>query len=107
MLPLLTILFLISYSLMVLVVVEQNRTIISQRWLISELMSDSKELSSLKGKLLTEQHKTEKRPSSKAHTPAPSIQVPQMKEKARRSAPERPPRLASDAPDVRRALNLI
>jgi hypothetical protein len=37
---------------MVLVLIEQNRTITSQRWLITELMSDSEELTSIKDKLL-------------------------------------------------------
>jgi hypothetical protein len=108
MLPLLTVLFLISYGLMVLLVVEQNRTITSQRWLITELMSDSKELTSLKGKLLAERRNAEKHSGSKTQTQTPSTQaVPQNQKKARRSAPERPPRLASDAADVRRTLNLI
>ncbi len=111
-LPLLTVLFLISYGLMVLLVVEQNRTITSQRWLITELMSDSKELSALKGKMLFQKEKAEKHPGAKTQEHAPSTQaVPQQeksdKSKARRGTLERPPRLASDVPDVRRALNKI
>jgi len=107
MLPLLTVLFLISYGLMVLLVVEQNRTIASQHWLITELMSDSKELMSLKGKLLNEKRNRE----SHAGTPqaqAPSTQAaPSHKNNTRRLAPERPPRLTSDAPDARRRASLI
>ncbi|HEX6503639.1 MAG TPA: hypothetical protein VF011_10335 [Terriglobales bacterium] len=108
-LPLLTVLFLISYGLMVLLVIEQNRTITSQRWLITELMSDSKELTTLKGKLLSERRNAEKHPGSKAQNPSPQAQAQQgnNNSKTRRSAPERPPRLASDVPDVRRALNTI
>ena len=104
MLPLLTVLFLISYGLMLLLAIEQNRTITSQRWLITELMSDSKELTSLKGKLLKEKRNAEKHPGSR--TQAPSTQAVPGQD-TRRSAPEHPPRLASDAPDARRALHLI
>ena len=106
MLPLLTVLFLISYGLMVLLAIEQNRTITSQRWLITELMSDSKELASLKGKLLNEKRNAEKHAGSRTQAHVPSTQaVPQHD--TRRSAPEHPPRLTSDAPDARRALHLI
>ena len=109
MLPLLTVLFLFSYGLMVLLVIEQNRTITSQRWLITELMSDSKELNALKGKMLLDQRNAEKHPGSKTQIQAPSTQaVPQQdKGRARSAGPMQPPRPASDVQDIRRALNLI
>jgi hypothetical protein len=47
-LPLLTVLFLISYALMTMLIVEQGRTIESQRALIRELFRDSTELSAIK-----------------------------------------------------------
>jgi predicted lipid-binding transport protein (Tim44 family) len=47
-LPLLTVLFLISYGLMTMLIVEQGQTIESQRALIRELFRDSKELSAVK-----------------------------------------------------------
>jgi hypothetical protein len=47
-LPVLTVLFLISYALMTALVVEQGRTIDSQRALIRELFRDSTELSAIK-----------------------------------------------------------
>ncbi len=108
MIPLLTALFLLSYGLMVLLVVEQNRTITSQRWLITELMSDSKELVNLKSKMLMERRKAEKHavPRNESQTPSPQA-VPQSKAKARRNSSERPPKLTSDTPDVRRAVNMI
>lgn len=115
MLPILTFLFLLSYGLMVLLVVEQNRTITSQRWVITELMSDSKELSSLKGKLNArqqEQH-SQKPVAPKTQIHAPSSQAaPQDNKNGNASArvrrnQERPPRLASDTADARRALNSI
>jgi uncharacterized membrane protein len=47
-LPVLTVLFLISYGLMTMLIVEQGRTIESQRALIRELFRDSTELSAIK-----------------------------------------------------------
>ena len=53
-LPLLTILFLISYALMTMLIVEQGRTIESQRALIRDLFRDSTELSAVRAKLMEE-----------------------------------------------------
>ena len=47
-LPLLTVLFMISYGLMTMLIVEQGATIESQRALIRELFHDSTELSAIK-----------------------------------------------------------
>jgi hypothetical protein len=47
-LPLLTVLFLISYGLMTMLIVEQGATIESQRILIRELFRDSTELSAMR-----------------------------------------------------------
>ena len=55
-LPVLTILFLVSYGLLTMLVVEQGRTIDSQRSLIQMLFSDSVELTGLKGKAAQKQH---------------------------------------------------
>jgi len=54
-LPLLVVLFLFSYGLMTLLIVEQGSTITSQRVLIRELLGDTHELAALKGKQLREQ----------------------------------------------------
>jgi hypothetical protein len=110
MLPLLTILFVISYVLMVLLVVEQNRTITSQRWLITELMSDSKELTTLKCKMLSDQRNNQKQHGSKMQSKTPPSQgTREMNSRSKRGngASDRPPRLTSDVPDTRRALNAI
>jgi len=108
MLPLLTVLFLLSYGLLVLLVVEQNRTITSQRWLITELMSDSKELVTLKTKIMFEHRNAQKQAAPKTESQTPSTQaVPQSKSKTRRSTTDRPPKLTSDTPDVRRSANRI
>jgi hypothetical protein len=50
-LPLLVILFIVSYGVLTLLVFEQGQTIESQRTLIREMLKDSTQLASLKGKL--------------------------------------------------------
>jgi hypothetical protein len=68
-LPVLTVLFLISYGLMTMLIVEQGRTIESQRALIRELFRDSTELSAIK-KAAQESAQT-----SSAQTQAQDIQT--------------------------------
>jgi hypothetical protein len=70
-LPLLTVLFLISYGLMTMLIVEQGQTIESQRALIRELFRDSRELSAVKMKA---QQEVAQSPSPK--TQAPVTQIP-------------------------------
>ncbi len=53
-LPVLTVLFLISYGLMTMLIVEQGATIESQRALLRELYRDSEELSALRSKAMQE-----------------------------------------------------
>jgi uncharacterized membrane protein len=53
-LPVLTVLFVICYSLMTMLIVEQGQTIESQRALIRELLRDSAELSAVKQKAAQE-----------------------------------------------------
>ena len=72
-LPVLTILFLISYGLMTMLIVEQGQTIESQRALIRELFRDSTELSAVKMK--AQQDRTD---SLSAKTQAPEIQTPSI-----------------------------
>jgi hypothetical protein len=77
-LPLLTILFMISYGLMTMLIVEQGRTIESQRALIRDLFRDSTELSAVKMKAL-EEHSQAQNPSSQTpSTQAPSVQAPSI-----------------------------
>ncbi len=84
-LPLLTILFLISYGLMTMLIVEQGRTIESQRALIRELFRDSKELSAVKMKAAQEtaesnaaksQIPAAQQPSTQSLGQYPSTQAP-------------------------------
>jgi hypothetical protein len=115
-LPLLTILFLISYGLMTMLIVEQGRTIDSQRALIRDLFRDSTELSAVKARLL-EEHAQAQNPSSQTpSTQAPTKQAPssqaetqqrpqiQVKPRSQFQMPSRP---ATDLQDGRRALKTI
>lgn len=77
-LPLLTILFLISYGIMTMLIVEQGQTIESQRALIRELFRDSTELSASKLKTSQEKNLADAQHSgmTKAPTQAPSTATP-------------------------------
>lgn len=78
-LPVLIVLFLISYGLMALLVVEQGRTIDSQRNLIRSLFDDSTQLTQMKGKAFQKQHaEAQAQAQAKAHSQAqtPSTQIP-------------------------------
>jgi hypothetical protein len=78
-LPLLTVLFMISYGLMTMLIIEQGQTIESQRALIRELFRDSSELSATKMKAVEEHNHAQalaQNPSSQnPSTQAPSIQT--------------------------------
>jgi hypothetical protein len=84
-LPLLTVVFLASYGLMTLLIVEQGATIQSQRNLIQVLQSDSTELLAMKGKALHQmqvaqaQAQRQTQPSTQTpstHGQGPLIQTP-------------------------------
>lgn len=124
-LPLLTVLFLISYGLMTMLIVEQGRTIESQRTLIQELFGDSTQLSALKMKASVERAQAAQAQSAltqapAAHSPSsqnPSTQAPAKQapssQAARRSQNhaakpfQMPSRPASDLADSKRALITI
>jgi hypothetical protein len=84
-LPLLTVLFLISYGLMTMLIVEQGRTIESQRALIRELFRDSRELSAVRMKAAQEMAESNtaktqlpvtQQPSAQQFKQYPSTQLP-------------------------------
>jgi hypothetical protein len=133
-LPLLTVVFLGSYGLMTMLIVEQGSVIQSQRNLIKILARDSSELWGMRGKAMTDQQAAKTR--ALAHAPAPSVQTPSTQIPQRqapstqapstqapstqaapqqhsqshlgRSAkPQHPPVPASDLVDLRRALRTI
>lgn len=68
MLPVLVILFVVAYSVMTMLIVEQGNTIESQKLLIRQLFSDSAQLSALKGKAAREKS-AHKAPAVKPGTP--------------------------------------
>jgi hypothetical protein len=127
-LPLLTVLFVFSYGLMTVLIIEQGSVIQSQRNLIKVLGRDSTELWSARGKAIGDQESARAQaqsraqaPSAPAQTPstqspsthAPSTQaVPQHRSQSRTgkiAKPETqvPPVPASDLSDRRRSLNTI
>ena len=105
--PVLVILFLVSYALLVLLITEQGRTIMSQRVLIQQLLQDSTELSHLKVQV-QQQKRAEAKPPAKVQPKKaiPSIQVPPQEQSKTdmeaRPLRQHPPRPSSDVQDVRR-----
>ena len=123
-LPVLTVLFVVSYGLLTMLVVEQGRTIDSQRNLIRMLFDDSIELNGMKGRANQKQQaeaRAQAQAQSKMKTPpaqAPQMQVPpspapragaksQSTSKFGRPIPQKPPKDTSDQGDVRRMLITI
>ena len=74
-LPVLVVLFLISYGLMTMLIVEQGRTIESQRALIHELFHDSQELAAVKGRTLQQSGVMESQTQASA-AQMPTSQIP-------------------------------
>lgn len=123
-LPVLTVLFLISYGLMTMLIIEQGQTIESQRALIRELFRDSTELSASKLKAQQEERAQAlaQNPSSQnPSTQAPSIHVPTKQAPSSQAGPQphaqnqvkgkpqfqMPSKPAADLADHRRALITI
>ncbi|MFZ0420215.1 MAG: hypothetical protein WAM04_19080 [Candidatus Sulfotelmatobacter sp.] len=130
--PLLIVVFLASYGLMTMLIVEQGATIQSQRNLIQILLGDSTELWALKGKALHEKQMAQiqrqaqpltQTPSTHGQTPStqtPSSQNPSTQAVPQHHSPSRagksakpqtqapqtqvPPMPASDLGDQRRDL---
>jgi cytoskeletal protein RodZ len=85
-LPLLVVLFLISYGLMTMLIVEQGRTIESQRALIRDLFHDSTELSAVKMKAHSQQQAAPAQSVTKnSSTRNPSTQTPSTQAPAKQS----------------------
>ena len=123
-LPLLVILFIVSYGILTLLVFEQGKTIESQRGLIREMLKDSTQLATLKGKLARDDSK---RSQDKASAPAerkdadPGNADPgnsaagakgadketKRPGKSAHSTKEAPRRPAADMEDVRRCTGVI
>jgi hypothetical protein len=118
MLPLLVILFIVSYGILTLLVFEQGQTIESQRSLIREMLKDSTQLAALKGKLARDDSK---RLHDKASVPADhkdadanaaagakgSGKETKRPGKSAHSMKEVPEKPAADLEDVRRSTRVI
>jgi hypothetical protein len=110
-LPILTVLFLISYGLLTMLVVEQSRTIDNQRGLIQDLFQDSVQLSTLKGKAVQKQY-ADAQAQAKSHpqskTPPQAAPKAEMRNRStskfRRPLPQKPPRDTAGEGDERRML---
>ena len=124
--PLLTVVFLVSYGLMTMLIVEQGSVIQSQRNLIKILMRDSTELWGMRGKAIADQQTARTKAQGSAQAPsthAPSTQAPSTQVPSTQAAPQRhsqsqtgriakpqtqlPPVPASDLVDQRRSLRTI
>jgi len=113
-LPILTVLFLISYGLLTMLVVEQSRTIDNQRGLIRDLFQDSVQLTTLKGKAVQKQNadaQAQAQGKARSQTKTPPAQAAPRTEmqnrstsKLRRPLPQKPPKDTSGEGDERRML---
>jgi hypothetical protein len=123
-LPLLTVLFVFSYGLMTMLIVEQGKTIQSQRNMIQVLMPESGQFWANKGKEIDARQKALTQKNSQAaagqaQAQAPSTQVPSAQAPSTPATPQsrngkvakpqaqRPPAPASDLGDDRRMLRTI
>ncbi|PYX36989.1 MAG: hypothetical protein DMG75_08665 [Acidobacteria bacterium] len=111
MVPMLTIVFLISYGLLAWLVVEQNNTIQAQKTLIRQMFGDNTELTALKIRINREKNQAQARAQAQAAvpplTPGQSGGSNRSTGRMQKSAPQKPPKPTSDTMDVRRALNTI
>jgi hypothetical protein len=96
-LPLLILLFLVSYSILTLLVIEQGRTIESQRSLLREMLKDSTQLAELKGKL-ARQEAQQTQVGQPEQTPAQAQTQPEQKEPAAGKTPAPSPDKAAKRP---------
>jgi hypothetical protein len=122
-LPLLIILFLFSYGILTLLVVEQGHTIEAQRSLLREMLKDSTQLATLKDKLARDvavgSHdksaaQTEQKEAVAGTSPiiapkAPNVpnkdaKRPSKSARIKKESPEKP---AADLQDVRRSTRVI
>jgi len=121
--PLLVILFIVSYGILTMLVFEQGQTIESQRGLIREMLKDSTQLAAIKDKMakddvkrLHEKAPAQVNPQPDSKTPdsasaAVGPKTPDKKDsrssKSARTMKQVPGKPASDLEDVRRATRVI
>ena len=117
--PLLVVLFVISYAILTLLVVEQGRTIEAQRSLLREMLKDSSQLAALKNKIAREasarsqedkaQPGDNDAPTAKSGNSVPKApsKDPKGRGKSARTLREVPEKPAADLQDVRRSTRVI
>jgi hypothetical protein len=118
-LPLLVILFIISYGILTMLVFEQGQTIESQRSLIREMLKDSTQLATLKGKVARDDGKrlhdkaSEQADHKDADSGNPAAGAKGSDKQTKRpgkpahSMKEGPGKPAKDLEDVRRSTRVI
>ena len=119
-LPLLVVLFLISYGILTLLVIEQGRTIDVQRSLLREMLKDSTQLATLRNKLAREvpaqthdkaAAQTEQKEAVAGSSPSIAPKAPSKETKrpgkTARPLKEIPEKPAADLQDVRRSTRVI
>ena len=118
-LPLLVILFIVSYGILTMLVFEQGQTIESQRSLIRQLLRDSTQLAALKGKVAHDDGKqvhdkasaqVDRKDADSGNAAAGakgSDKETKRPGKSARSTKETPGKPAADLEDVRRSTRVI
>jgi hypothetical protein len=112
-LPLLTVLFILSYGMLTYLVMQQASTIDSQRILIRQLLGDSVELSAMKGKAIQAQNPrgnqppAQEQPQTDSAKPKGGAVRKAQPDTNRRQMPEKPSKNTGVVLDTRRVtLNL-
>jgi len=111
MLPILVVLFVVSYGMMTMLIVEQGRTIDTQRFLIRQLFNDTAQLTALRNGTVARPGQAQGKTHGRTQTP-PSQAAPAEKSKSgaskiRQQESLKPPTAASDTADERRSLVTI
>lgn len=119
MMPLLVILFIVSYGILTMLVFEQGQTIESQRGLIREMLKDSTQLAAMKDKLARDNSKQVQEkasvqadpkgagssvPAAGGKTPDKEVKRPNRSTRSMKQVPGKP---AADLEDVRRSTRVI
>ena len=117
--PLLVILFIVSYGILTMLVFEQGQTIESQRGLIREMLKDSTQLAAMKDKLARDESKQVREKASAqadpksadSSSPAAGVKGSDKETKrpgkSARSMKQVPGKPAADLEDVRRSTRVI
>ena len=96
-LPLLTVLFLFSYGLMTLLVVEQGSALQSQSNVIKVLLRDSTELWTAKGKAISDQQMAKAQAEVKSHAGSTQMQAPSAENRSSQNSAQSP---STEAPST-------